>query len=57
MAEKIYKFVGKGQGIPGLPHEITKSGAESIGAVDLLEEAIRAGTYVEKKTEKVTKSK
>ena len=43
MAE--YKYVGEGQGIPGLPNEISNARAKSLGVEQLLKDAIKAGVY------------
>lgn len=45
MEEKVYKFVGDGAGVPGLPHVITMSEAQALGVADLLREAIKNGNY------------
>ena len=42
----IYKFVGNGAGIPGLPHEISDEQAKELGLTAILEEAVRNGNYV-----------
>lgn len=44
---KRYKFVGKGLGVPGLPHEITDEQAKAAGLADLLKAAVAAGNYQE----------
>ncbi len=44
-ADKIYQFVGPGVGIPGLPHLVTKKNAEDMGALEILEGAIKNGSY------------
>jgi hypothetical protein len=41
-----YHFVGKGRGIVGLPHEITREEARSRGVEKLLEAAIANGNYM-----------
>lgn len=60
---KQYHYVGDGAGIIGLPREVTREEAEALGVLDLLEQAIRDGKYVEaqidapkttKKTKEVT---
>jgi 16S rRNA G527 N7-methylase RsmG len=43
MAKFIY--VGSGQGVPGLPHEITEQEAKDLGVKQLLDDAVKAGTY------------
>jgi len=40
-----YKFIGEGEGVPGLPHEITDEEAAKAGLVDLLKQAIANGNY------------
>lgn len=44
----IYKFIGDGDGVPGLPHEVSQAEAAQLGAASLLAEAIASGTYIEK---------
>lgn len=44
--EIVYRYVGDGQGVPGLPHEITRGEAEKQGVLPLLDAAIAAGVYV-----------
>ena len=46
-----YIYVGKGTGIPGLPHKITEAEAKERGVSDILKDAIAAGNY-KKKTKK-----
>jgi hypothetical protein len=41
-----YVFIGSGDGVPGLPREVTEAEAEALGAAELLAEAIQAGAYV-----------
>ena len=45
---KTYKYIGDGAGVPGLPHEITDEAAEVLGVSDLLDGAIKNGSYVER---------
>jgi hypothetical protein len=45
MEETIYKFVGKGLGVPGLPHVLTESEAQRRGVLELLEAALANGNY------------
>lgn len=48
----------KGDGVPGLPHEVTMKEAEALGVADLLKSAIENGVYVEiVKPPKVKKEK
>lgn len=49
---KQYKYVGNGEGIPGLPHEVDEDKAASRGVLDLLLAAVQAGQYVEVKPAK-----
>lgn len=42
---EIYRFVGDGLGVPGLPHEISRSEAQDLGVEELLDQAIQAGVY------------
>ena len=44
-----YRFVGMGEGIPGLPHEVTEGQAQALGVLDVLKTAIKAGNYEEDK--------
>lgn len=50
----IYVYVGKGAGVPGLPHQISDREAERTGVGELLKAAIENGSYevvqVEKKS-------
>jgi hypothetical protein len=48
MAEKKYKLQGSGF-VPGLREELSKSEAEALGVLELLEECISAGLYKEVK--------
>lgn len=41
-----YKFVGEGEGVPGLPHQITDAEAEALGVADILSAALANGNYV-----------
>ena len=67
MAEKkVYEdgefiFIGKGIGVPGLPHRIHTEEARAWGiSLDILAAAVEAGTYrfvpEKKKRKKATKS-
>jgi hypothetical protein len=40
-----FRYVGSGQGVPGLPHEITDQEAKGLGVDQLLRDAVKAGTY------------
>jgi hypothetical protein len=42
---KRYRYVGSGQGVPGLPHEIDEEEAERLDLVDLLKQAVQAKVY------------
>ena len=42
---KRYRYIGSGQGVPGLPHEIDEEEAERLGLVDLLKQAVQAKVY------------
>lgn len=46
---KTFIYIGDGDGIPGLPHEITDEQAKAEGLTDLLNAAVKNGAYVEKK--------
>lgn len=48
---KTFIYIGGGDGVPGLPHEITDAQAQADGLNDLLNSAVEAGVYVEKKAE------
>lgn len=41
----IYKYVGDGAGVPGLPHEISDEEADTLGVTDLLKAALENGSY------------
>ena len=41
----IYKFIGAGMGVPGLPHQISEEEAERLGVKELLQAAIENGSY------------
>lgn len=47
----------KGDGVPGLPHEITEEQAKAQGLDQLLKEAVTNGTYIEKAATKPAKVK
>ena len=47
-----YKYVGNGQGVPGLPNEVSKQEAKDLGLGDVLKECIKAGLYKEVKAKK-----
>lgn len=40
-----FRFCGNGQGIPGLPHEVTASQAKELGLLEVLVAAIKNGNY------------
>lgn len=44
-----YRFCGNGQGIPGLPHEVTTAQAKELGLLDVLKAAIKNGNYKQAK--------
>lgn len=44
---KKYRFVGEGMGVPGLPHEVTDEEAAALGMSEILDEAVKNGSYVE----------
>lgn len=44
---KKFIYVGLGDGVPGLPREITDEQAEADGLTILLNQAIDAGVYVD----------
>lgn len=46
--DKTYIYIGGGEGVPGLPHEITQSQAKALGVLDILKDAIKNGNYAEK---------
>lgn len=43
--DRVYCFCGNGQGIPGLPHEVTREQAEELGLLDHLSAAFQRGDY------------
>jgi hypothetical protein len=47
----------QGDGIPGLPHEVTDEEAKALGVFETLQAAIKSGAYVEVKPPKVQKDK
>lgn len=44
-----YRYVGDGEGIPGLPHEISDDEAAELGVSEILKAALENGSYVEEK--------
>ncbi len=56
---KTYIFIGVGDGVPGLAHEITEEQAKAQGVESLLMDAVTSGVYVEKQAvnEKPAKTK
>lgn len=48
-----YQYVGDGMGLPGLPNVVTDDEAKEAGVLDLLENAVQVGVYVEVKPSKV----
>ena len=44
-----YIYVGNGQGVPGLPNEVSKKEAKDLGQSGVLQECIKAGLYKEVK--------
>lgn len=42
----VYKFIGEGAGVPGLPHVVSDEYAEKMGVADVLKAAVKAGVYV-----------
>ena len=44
---RTFIYVGAGDGVPGLPREITDEQAKADGLTILLNQAIDAGVYVE----------
>ena len=47
----------KGDGVPGLPHEVTDEQAKALGLEQVLQEAVQNGTYIEKAATKPAKVK
>lgn len=47
----------KGDGVPGLPHEITDEEAKARGLDEILKAAVANGTYIEKRDPKPAKVK
>ena len=55
---KKYRFdTTQGDGISGLPHEVTDEEAKALGMFEILLAAIKSGAYVEVKPPKVQKDK
>lgn len=54
---KKYIYVGGGDGIPGLPHQITDQEAAAEGLTELLNSAIESGAYIEQADEKPARKK
>lgn len=50
-----YQYVGDGMGLPGLPNVVTDDEAKEAGVLDLLENAVQVGVYVEVKEVKPSK--
>lgn len=46
---RTFKFAGAGDGVPGLPHEVTDEQAAELGLTTLLRQAVEAGTFAEVK--------
>ena len=44
-----YRYVGPGQGVPGLPNEVSDKEAKGLGLSDVLKECVKAGLYKESK--------
>jgi hypothetical protein len=42
---EMYKFVGKGAGVPGLPHTVSRKEAKRRGVEEILNAAIKNGNY------------
>lgn len=42
---EMYKFVGKGAGVPGLPHTLSREEAKKRGVEEILDAAIDNGNY------------
>jgi len=56
-SEATYRFCGEGQGIPGLPHELTAAQAEKMGMLKVLQGALENGNYKAVTTKVVTTTK
>lgn len=41
----VYKYVGDGAGVPGLPHQISDEEAIALGLTVQLNDAVKAGVY------------
>jgi hypothetical protein len=53
MSEKIYIFdMTRGDGVPGLPHEVTEAQAQALGLLHEFKEAVDHGLYKPVKTAK-----
>ena len=44
-----YKYTGEGQGVPGLPAQVSDKEAKELGLANVLKECIKAGLYKEDK--------
>lgn len=42
-----YRYCGDGLGIPGLPHDVTEEEARALGVLDVLQAALKNGSYRE----------
>ena len=46
MADKTFIFdTSRGAGVPGLPHIVTEAEAEALGMKQVLQEAVKNGSY------------
>ena len=44
---RAYRYCGDGAGIAGLPHEVTDEEARALGMLDVLQAALKNGSYQE----------
>jgi hypothetical protein len=44
---RTYRYCGEGLGIPGLPHDVTEEEARALGVWDVLQAALKNGSYRE----------
>jgi hypothetical protein len=42
---KVYRWCGEGEGLPGMPHELTRWDAKDLGVEAELDAALAAGVY------------
>lgn len=45
--DRKYRFCGNGEGVAGLPHEVSEEEAYQMGLAAVLQAAIKLGHYIE----------